>query len=419
VPLSTLVATTIGDVTLRQPLLALFDTGATHNFILQRVLPPGCKTRTITNIAIKTVSGLAKTQEQVNLCDIKFPEFTHSLCLNKVEYPCYVIDGASGIHDIILGTGFLNLHQIDPLPSTHTIRWGDYSVPWKSYAEFTDRRNYLRHVENIFDTSDEDVELFATHITPSSYHKSDTSQLASSQKHLNPTQQADLSNLFSCFQQLFSGQLGKYPHTKVHLDLIDNATPVHQRAYPVPHSQHQVFKDELDRLVQIGVLAPIGASEWAAPSFIIPKKDGSVRWVSDFRALNKVIKRRVYPLPRITDILHKRSGYKFFTKLDVSMKLYTFELDEASSHLCVIVTPFGKYRYLCLPMGVKQSPDIAQQIMEEVLQDIAETDPYMDDVGVFNMTWTEHTVCTIKLAPTIKLSPLVHFLATLISHTKT
>jgi hypothetical protein len=171
VPLSTLVATTIGDVTSRQPLLALFDTGATHNFISRRVLPPGCKTKTISNIAIKTVSGLARTQEQVNLCDIKFPEFTHSLRLNKVEYPCYVIDGASGIHDIILGTGFLNLHQIDPLPSTHTIRLGDYSVPWESYAEFTDCRNYLRHVENIFDTSDKDVELFATHITPSSYHK--------------------------------------------------------------------------------------------------------------------------------------------------------------------------------------------------------------------------------------------------------
>jgi hypothetical protein len=41
-------------------------------------------------------------------------------------------------------------------------------------------------------------------------------------------------------------------------------------------------------------------------------------------------------------------------------------------------------------MGVKQSPDIAQQIMEEVLHDIAETDPYIDDIGVFNMSWTEH-----------------------------
>jgi hypothetical protein len=96
VPLSTLVATTIGDVPSQQPLLALFNTGATHNFILQRVLPLECKTKTISSIAIKTVFGLAKTQEPVNLCDVNFPEFTHSLCLNKVEYPCYVIDGASG-----------------------------------------------------------------------------------------------------------------------------------------------------------------------------------------------------------------------------------------------------------------------------------------------------------------------------------
>jgi hypothetical protein len=210
------VATTIGDVPSRQPLLALFDSGATHNFISQRVLPLGCKTKTITSIAIKTVSGLAKTQEQVYLCDIKFPEFTHSLRLNKVEYPCYVIDGASGIHDIILGMGFLNLHQIDPLPNNHIIKWGDYSVPWKSYAEFTDRRNYLRHVKKIFDTSEDDVDMFATHITPSSYQKSDTFQIASAQKHLNLAQQMDLSNLLSRFQRLFSGQLGRYPHAKVH-----------------------------------------------------------------------------------------------------------------------------------------------------------------------------------------------------------
>jgi hypothetical protein len=301
------------------PLLALFDTGATHNFISRGVLPPGCKTKVLKNVSIKTVSGLTQTQELVNLFDLKLPEFTHSLRLNKVEYPCYVIENSFGTHDLILGTGFLNLHQIDPLPSSHTIKWGDFTVPWKSYAEFADRRNYLRHVENIFDTSDDHVDLFATHITPSTYQESDTSQVAFSQKHLSPAQQVDLSKLLARFQRLFSGQLGKYPNTKVHLDLVTDAQPIHQRAYPVPHSQQQVFKDELDRLVQIGVLAPIGASEWAAPTFIIPKKDGSVRWVSDFRSLNKVIKQRIYPLPRIADILHKRSGYKFFTKLDVSM----------------------------------------------------------------------------------------------------
>ena len=65
-------------------------------------------------------------------------------------------------------------------------------------------------------------------------------------------------------------------------------------------------------------------------------------------------------MPRIMDIVCKRNGYKFFTKLNVLMQFYTFLLDEASSMLCTFVTPFGMYRYLRLPMGVKISPDIAQ-----------------------------------------------------------
>ena len=80
------------------------------------------------------------------------------------------------------------------------------------------------------------------------------------------------------------------------------------------------FKRELDYLVRIGVLSPQGMIEWALPSFIIPKKDGRVRWISNLRALNEVVVRRQYPLPIIKDVLKKRTGYEFFTKIDVSMQ---------------------------------------------------------------------------------------------------
>ena len=71
-------------------------------------------------------------------------------------------------------------------------------------------------------------------------------------------------------------------------------------------------------------------------------------------------------------------------------QFYTFELDEQSKELCVIVTPFGKFRYNWLPMGLKQSPDFAQEIMEDVLCDIEECDCYIDDVGCFDSSWDLH-----------------------------
>ena len=106
----------------------------------------------------------------------------------------------------------------------------------------------------------------------------------------------------------------------------------------------QLSKRNWINLVEIGVLSPVRDTEWGLRTFITPKKDGTVRWVSDLRELNKLVKKTQYTLPIITDVLRRRKGYEFLTKLDISMMFYTFLLDDESSKMCTTVTPFGTFQ---------------------------------------------------------------------------
>jgi hypothetical protein len=72
------------------------------------------------------------------------------------------------------------------------------------------------------------------------------------------------------------------------------------------------------------------------------------------------------------------------------MQYYTFELDKENQELCTVITPFGKYNYLRLPMRLKRSPDIAQAFMEKILSDIEDADIYIDDVDAFSDNWDHH-----------------------------
>jgi hypothetical protein len=62
---------------------------------------------------------------------------------------------------------------------------------------------------------------------------------------------------------------------------------------------------EIDHLIAIGVLKWQPLSKWASPSFIIPKKDHTVRTISDFWELNKRIVRKPYPIPKIRTTLQE------------------------------------------------------------------------------------------------------------------
>jgi hypothetical protein len=99
----------------------------------------------------------------------------------------------------------------------------------------------------------------------------------------------------------------------------------------------------------------------------ISKLDSSLRSLADLREVNKVIKRKPFPLPKITDMLQKLEGFMYATSLDLNMGNYHMLLTPFSSRLCTIVLPWGKYEHCRLPMGLSISPDVFQEKMSELM----------------------------------------------------
>jgi hypothetical protein len=189
-----------------------------------------------------------------------------------------------------------------------------------------------------------------------------------------------LFDLLDKYSDLFDGTLGKWNEEPVKLELKEGATPYHARPFPVPKCHAETLKMEVERLVEIGVLKKVNRSEWAAPSFIIPKKDGTVRFINDFRELNRRIKRKPYPIPNIQDMLLNLEGFQYATSLDLNMGYYHIELCPASKKLCTLVFPFGKYEMQWLPMGLCNSPDIFQEKMSELFDGLEFVRTYIDDL---------------------------------------
>ncbi len=136
----------------------------------------------------------------------------------------------------------------------------------------------------------------------------------------------------------------------------------------------------MKRLCDLGVLEFQPASEWASPSFIIPKKDNTVCWISDFREVNKCLVRKPFPIPKISTVLQELEGFTFATALDLNMGYYTIRLDPDASKICTIIFPWGKYFYLRLPMGIVGSPDIFQAKMSELMVALEFVRTYLDDL---------------------------------------
>jgi hypothetical protein len=239
----------------------------------------------------------------------------------------------------------------------------------------------LNHSLAMEPQSTQDATKRVMRILDAKYQKADLQSIVrNSCKHLSTNQQKKLLQLLKKYKLLFDGTLGDWKTKPVSFQLKEGVSPYHGQAFPVPKIHKDTIIKEVERLCQLGVLERQPASEWALPSFTIPKKDKTVLFLGVFWEVNKRLVRKPFPIPKISTVLQEIEGFSFATALDLNMGYYTIRLDPDASKICTIIFLLGKYSYNRLPMGIAGFPDIFQGNMLELMESLEYVRAYLDDL---------------------------------------
>ena len=144
-------------------------------------------------------------------------------------------------------------------------------------------------------------------------------------------------------------------------------------------------------MLRQGIIRP-SFSPWASPVVLVKKKSGDYRFCIDYRRLNAVTKRDVYPLPRMDDVFDRLAGAKFFSSLDLMSGYWQVPVAEADRSKTAFITPDGLYEFMRLPFGLNNAPSTFQRLMDRVLARLKWQMclVYLDDVLIFEKTFEEH-----------------------------
>jgi len=131
----------------------------------------------------------------------------------------------------------------------------------------------------------------------------------------------------------------------------------------------------------------------AALVFFIKKKDGSLRLVQDYRALNAVTVKNRYPLPLIFELVSQLCGAKYFTKLDVRWGFNNVRIKPGDEWKAAFRTNRGLFEPLVMFFGMTNSPATFQTMMNDIFRTLIAEEivvVYLDDILIFTEMEEQH-----------------------------
>ncbi|XP_053686302.1 uncharacterized protein K02A2.6-like [Sabethes cyaneus] len=208
---------------------------------------------------------------------------------------------------------------------------------------------------------------------------------------LTPDQAAHLSQLLDNLDSIFSDIPGKLegPPAKVHQK--PGTSPVFARARDVPLALRDRYAGEIDKKLASGFYEKVDYSEWASPTHIVMKRNGSIRITGNYKTtVNPSMIIDEHPIPKIETIFNKMKGAALFCHLDVTDTYTHLPVDDEFRHVLTLNTStHGLIRPSRAVYGAANIPAIWQRRMESILQGLDHVVSFYDDVIVFAKNFDE------------------------------
>ena len=210
---------------------------------------------------------------------------------------------------------------------------------------------------------------------------------------LDATKKSDINDVVNAFSEIFSDVPSKTECIE-HKIIVSTDDPVRRKPYPLPFTSEQIVRDEISEMIENDIIEP-SDSPYSSPIVLVKKKDGSIRFCIDFRALNAITIGDACPIPDQDEIMVKMCNAKFFTKLDLTKGYWQIGIDQNSKKYTAFRAAGELFHFTRMAFGLKNAPMTFNRMMNRLIGHIEGTVFFFDDVNIFHNDWNDH-ISTLK-----------------------